>query len=190
MAPGLSLRELELGEDGIHIATRPSMAFHGKLQVALAEASSLIDEGYRVVFFSPSAGEVERLADVCQEYGVPFQLGMETSRATPQYLAERAYLGSSMASAFLVKGGVRHGVTHSATGLRTRLVRGPGLQGVEIPASPVGRLPSHGALRLLTNRVCGLCGLLWPFHLRFYTQRQKWRRVRARGLQRPVGRVP
>ncbi len=111
MAPGLSLRELELGEDGIHIATRPSMAFHGKLQVALAEASSLIDEGYRVVFFSPSAGEVERLADVCQEYGVPFQLGMETSRATPQYLAERAYLGSSMASAFLVKGGVRHGVT-------------------------------------------------------------------------------
>ena len=103
------LRELDLGTESLHISTQTATAFHGKLQIAIAEARSLVGKDYRVVFFSPSAGEVERLADVCQEYEMPFQLGMEASSSTPQYLAERAYMAGT-ASTFLVKGGVRRGV--------------------------------------------------------------------------------
>jgi len=101
---------LGLDEAGLHIACRPATAYHGSLKVALAETRSLVEQGYRVAIFAPSAGEVERLADICQEYELPFQLGMEASAATPQYLAERAYMAGSLASTYLIKGKVRRGV--------------------------------------------------------------------------------
>ncbi|MGA2434417.1 MAG: transcription-repair coupling factor, partial [Bryobacteraceae bacterium] len=61
------------------------------------------------VCFAASSGELERLADVFQEYSVPFQLAFESSGATPAYLAERAYLAGSVASTHLVKGLIRRG---------------------------------------------------------------------------------
>ena len=109
-AAGLELRELALEGSGLHIASRPATVYHGSLKVALAEARSYVEQGYRVAIFAPSAGEVERLADVCQEYEMPFQLAMETSAATPQYLAERAYMAGALASTYLIKGRVKHGV--------------------------------------------------------------------------------
>jgi transcription-repair coupling factor (superfamily II helicase) len=112
----IELRELEvLGQDTaatakVHVASKPSMAFRGKISVAVAEARTLVDQGYRVVFFAPSAGELERLADIFQEYSVPFQLGLTASESTPQYLMERAYLAGSVSSIYLVRGLVRRGV--------------------------------------------------------------------------------
>jgi transcription-repair coupling factor (superfamily II helicase) len=64
-----------------------------------------------VAFFAATNGELERLAEILQEYSVPFQLGLEPSGTTPSYLAERAYLAGSVASTHLVRGLVRHGVT-------------------------------------------------------------------------------
>ncbi len=64
-----------------HIATRPSMAFHGSMQVAVAEAKTMVEQGYRVAFFAPSNGELERLADILREYSVPFQLGPRAERS-------------------------------------------------------------------------------------------------------------
>ena len=91
------MKELEIGwsRDGdgsLHIATRPSLAFHGNMQVAIAEARNLVEAGNRVAFFASSTGEVERVADILNEYGVPYQLGLEQSESTPAYLAERAYM--------------------------------------------------------------------------------------------------
>ncbi len=109
----LKLRELELGigtPGSSHIASRPSMAFHGSMQVAVAEAKTLVEQGNRVAFFAPSVGELERLADILQEYSVPFQLGLEASAANNPYLAERAYMAGTTASTFLVKGAVPKGV--------------------------------------------------------------------------------
>ncbi len=48
--------------------------------------------GNRVAFFASSTGEVERVADILNEYGVPYQLGLEQIDSTPAYLAERAYM--------------------------------------------------------------------------------------------------
>ncbi|MBZ5591424.1 MAG: transcription-repair coupling factor [Acidobacteriia bacterium] len=93
----------------LHIPTRPSMSFHGNMQVAIAEARGLIESGSRVAFFAASAGEIERLADIFNEYGIAYQLGTDQSDGTPQYLAERAYLAGSVASVYLVHGGIERG---------------------------------------------------------------------------------
>jgi len=103
-------RQLELGGEGPHIATRPSMAFHGSMQVAVAETKTLVEQGYRVAFFAPSNGELERLADILREYSIPFQLGLAPNEAASPYLAERAYLAGPVANTYLVKGLVRRGV--------------------------------------------------------------------------------
>ena len=105
----IELRELEFGAANLHIPTRPSMSFHGNMQVAIAEARGLVESGSRVAFFAASAGEVERLADIFNEYGIAYQLGTEQSDGTPQYLAERAYLAGSVASIYLIRGGIERG---------------------------------------------------------------------------------
>jgi len=110
--PQIAFRELDIGwsQDGdSHIATRPSMAFHGNMQVAIGEARTLVESGSRVAFFASSTGEVERVADVLNEYRIPYQLGLEQFDSTPAYLAERAYLAGSVASIYVVKGLIRHG---------------------------------------------------------------------------------
>jgi len=107
------LEQLDLERDGasrFHISTLPSLAFHGNMQVAIAEARNLVDSGSRVAFFAESNGEVERLADIFNEYGVAYQLGIDRSETTPEYLAERAYHAGSVASIYLIRGKVRRGV--------------------------------------------------------------------------------
>ena len=108
--PVVNLRELALGADIPHIATRPVLSFQGNMQVAVAEAKNLVDQGHRVAFFAPTNGELERLADVLREYSVPFQLGLGPNEAASPYLAERSYLAGPVASTYLVKGLVRRGV--------------------------------------------------------------------------------
>ena len=108
--PQFVMEELEIGVDSsCRIATRPSLRFHGNIQVAIAEARTLVEGGNRVAFFAPAAGEVERLADVLNEYGVAYQLGLEQFDSTPAYLAERVYMAGSVASIHLVKGLIRRG---------------------------------------------------------------------------------
>jgi transcription-repair coupling factor (superfamily II helicase) len=79
------------------------------MQVAIAEARTLVEEGRRVAFFAGSIGELERMADILNEYTVPYQLGLEQFESTPAYLAERAYMSGASANIFLVKGLIRHG---------------------------------------------------------------------------------
>ena len=100
----------ESAERHFHIPTRPSLTFQGNMPVAVAEARNLIAAGNRVAFFAPSTGEIERLADVLQEYSVPYQLGMEAAAGTRPSLVDRAYHAGALSSTFLIKGCVRRGV--------------------------------------------------------------------------------
>ena len=93
----------------IRVASRPSLAFHGNMPVAVAEARTLIEGGNRVLFFAASAGEIERLADIFQEYSVPFQLALDKDDAASPYVKERQYLAGSSASLFLARGAVGRG---------------------------------------------------------------------------------
>jgi transcription-repair coupling factor (superfamily II helicase) len=114
-SPQCSFKELDIAWSASeaagsrHIATRPSLSFRGNMQVAIAEARTLVETGNRVVFFASSTGEIERVADILNEYAVPYQLGLEQFESTPAYLAERAYMAGTAASIYLVKGLVRHG---------------------------------------------------------------------------------
>jgi transcription-repair coupling factor (superfamily II helicase) len=120
-APQIHLQELEVtGESAaasFHIPSRPSLSFRGNMPVAIAEARNLAESGSRVAFFAESTGELERVADIFNEYGVPYQLGLEQSDSPPEYLAERAYLAGSVASIFLIRGAVRRGVVFGDAGL-------------------------------------------------------------------------
>src|SRR5262249_24829291 len=57
----IALRELSLEVHAPHVPTRPSMMFAGNIPVAVAEARTMVEQGYRVAFFAPSNGELERL---------------------------------------------------------------------------------------------------------------------------------
>jgi transcription-repair coupling factor (superfamily II helicase) len=109
----LEVRELDLDPTHPHIATRPSLAFHGNMQAAVAEARTTVERGSRVAFFAPTHGDLERLADILREYSVPFQLGLGANEAASPYLADRAYLAGPVASTYLIKGQVRRGVVFS-----------------------------------------------------------------------------
>jgi transcription-repair coupling factor (superfamily II helicase) len=119
-SPRLEIKELEIGwqdEAALHISTRPSLSFHGNMQVAIAEARTLVEAGKRVAFFASSTGEVERVADILNEYTIPYQLGLEQFESTPAYLAERAYMAGTVASIYLIKGLVRHGTAFQDSNL-------------------------------------------------------------------------
>ncbi len=92
-----------------HVPTRPCLTFQGNMPVAVAEARNLIQAGNRVAFFAASIGELERLADVLQEYAVPYQLGVESGAGTRASIVERAYHAGAVSSAYLIKGSVRRG---------------------------------------------------------------------------------
>jgi transcription-repair coupling factor (superfamily II helicase) len=114
----LNLRTLELIASPIedphsfHIPSRPSLNFKGNMPVAVAEARTLVDGGTRVAFFAATTGEIERLADVLQEYSVPYQLGVDPTPDS-RSLGERAYYSGAFASTYLIKGNVRQGVVLS-----------------------------------------------------------------------------
>jgi transcription-repair coupling factor (superfamily II helicase) len=110
----VSFEELELigtleTAQRFHIPARPSLTFQGNMPVAVAEARNLIEAGHRVAFFAASVGELERLADVLQEYSVPYQLGLESTSGARPSLTERAYHAGAVSSAYLIKGRVRRG---------------------------------------------------------------------------------
>src|SRR4029077_14955995 len=100
----------EEDENTFHIATRPSLAFHGNLQFAIKEAKTLIEAGSHIAFFAPTAGELERIADVFTEYGVPYQIDLG-GRVVQEHLRERAQPAS--AAAALIRGEIAHGTVFS-----------------------------------------------------------------------------
>jgi transcription-repair coupling factor (superfamily II helicase) len=110
----VNFRELEVSTgmadhpDEHHIATRPSLNFKGNMAVAVAEARSMVEQGSRVAFFARATGELERLADVLQEYSIPYQLGIESTGGS-RGLAERVYHSGAVASTYLIKGEIRRG---------------------------------------------------------------------------------
>jgi transcription-repair coupling factor (superfamily II helicase) len=111
----VSFNQLELitaiseAATSFHIPTRQSLTFQGNMAVAVAEARNLIQAGNRVAFFAASTGEIERLADVLQEYSIPYQLGLESSAGTRPSIAERSYHAGAVSSAYLIKGRIRRG---------------------------------------------------------------------------------
>jgi transcription-repair coupling factor (superfamily II helicase) len=88
----VDLERLGLGaEEGkrFHLASRPSTRFHGDVVALVGDLKSQLAEGGTVFLTAASTGELERFADICREYEVPYVLG-ESESAAAGFTAESA----------------------------------------------------------------------------------------------------
>ena len=95
--PRLELEHLGLAREGSEtrtMQTQPATRFHGNVPAFMAEARERIAAGERVLLAAESLGELERYADLCHEYEVPFRLGDLEENATSARLAEDSSAGS------------------------------------------------------------------------------------------------
>ncbi|MBZ5630598.1 MAG: transcription-repair coupling factor [Acidobacteriia bacterium] len=92
------------------LRSQPTTRFHGSVPAMVDEVKKLSAEGKRVLFAAASTGEVERVADLFSEYGVPFRLGSRTPRPGESYLDDTAYLVGADSTTTVVKANVPDGV--------------------------------------------------------------------------------
>ena len=95
--PRLELEHLGLMREDSEtrtIQSQPTTRFHGNVPAFMAEARERIVAGERVLLAAESLGELERYADLCHEYEVPFRLGELEENATSARLAEDSSAGS------------------------------------------------------------------------------------------------
>jgi transcription-repair coupling factor (superfamily II helicase) len=71
------------------LSSRPSPRYHGDVVACLGEIKSQLANGGKVFLTAASTGELERYADICREYEVPYVLG-ETEEAAAGFTAESA----------------------------------------------------------------------------------------------------
>ena len=118
--PGLELDQLgavdvldadrsDAGE--IEFATRPTMRFHGSIPAFVDELKKLMEADARVLIAAPNQGEVERLAGLLQEYGVPYRLGWRAQVAgSSTVYSESSYLAGDLRTPVIVRAAVANGV--------------------------------------------------------------------------------
>jgi transcription-repair coupling factor (superfamily II helicase) len=104
---------IEGPDEGEHLVmqSQPTMRFHGSVAAMTEEVGKLTREGKRVMFAVSSTGEVERLADVFNEYNLSFRIGSRTPRPGAEvYVDESTYFTDDVAATTIVKAYVPEGV--------------------------------------------------------------------------------
>src|SRR5438309_5169866 len=71
------------------LSSRPSARFHGDVVACMGDVKSQLASGGTVFLTAASTGEIERFADICREYEVPYVLG-ESENAAAGFTAEGA----------------------------------------------------------------------------------------------------
>ncbi len=93
------------------LQTQPTTRFHGSVAAMTEEVARLTREGKRVMFAVSSTGEVERLADVFNEYNLSFRIGSRTPKPGSEvYVDESTYFAEDVAATTIVKAYVPEGV--------------------------------------------------------------------------------
>ncbi len=113
--PTLAVEQLgiEDSDETEHIVmqTQPTMRFHGSVAAMTEEVGKLTREGKRVVFAVSSTGEVERLADVFNEYNLSFRIGSRTPKPGMEvFVDESTYFTDDVSATTIVKAYVPEGV--------------------------------------------------------------------------------
>jgi transcription-repair coupling factor (superfamily II helicase) len=95
----------------IEFATRPTLRVHGSIPAFLDELRKLMDSEARVLIAAPHQGEVERLAGLLQEYGVPYRLGWRADQGiSATVYSESSYLAGDLRTPVLVRASIANGV--------------------------------------------------------------------------------
>jgi transcription-repair coupling factor (superfamily II helicase) len=111
----LAVEQLGLEDHGqnehLLLQTQPTMRFHGSVAAMTEEVARLTRDGKRVMFAASSTGEVERLADIFNEYNLSFRIGSRTPRpGTDVYVDESTYFAEDVEAPIIVKAYVPEGV--------------------------------------------------------------------------------
>src|SRR5271166_998497 len=104
---------IEGTDDSEHLTlqTQPTTRFHGSVAAMTEEVERLTREGKRVMFAVSSTGEVERLADVFNEYNLSFRIGSRTPKPGSEvFVDESTYFAEDMTATTIVKAYVPDGV--------------------------------------------------------------------------------
>ena len=99
-----TLEELALHRNGREpraLKVQPTARYHGQIQAFLGEIRGRLSAGDEVLIAAASSGELERLADLCREYDVPYRLGEFEQSATGARLVEEVTSGSAPAAVLL-----------------------------------------------------------------------------------------
>ncbi|MFZ0913803.1 MAG: transcription-repair coupling factor [Candidatus Korobacteraceae bacterium] len=98
-------------EEHLILQTQPTTRFHGSVAAMTEEVGRLAREGKRVVFAVSSTGEVERLADVFNEYNLSFRIGSRTPKPGSEvFVDESSYFAEDVVATTIVKAYVPEGV--------------------------------------------------------------------------------
>src|SRR5437016_7073523 len=89
------------------LSSRPSARFHGDVVACMGDVKSQLASGGTVFLTAASTGEIERFADICREYEVPYVLG-ESEEAAAGFTAEGAHESAAM---LLIRAPFAEGVT-------------------------------------------------------------------------------
>ena len=95
----LALRRFE--QEPRTLKVQPTSRYHGQIQAFLAEVRGRLSAREEVLISAASSGELERLADLCREYDVPYRLGELEQSVTGARLMEEVTAGSAPAAVLL-----------------------------------------------------------------------------------------
>jgi len=112
--PVVSIEQLgiESGDGVEHLTfqSQPTTRFHGSIAAVAEEVGQLAKEGKHIIFAVASLGEVERLADVFNEYNLSFRIGSRTPKPGQVYVDESTYFSEEIATTTIVKAYVPEGM--------------------------------------------------------------------------------
>ncbi len=91
------------------LRTQPTTRYHGNVSAFMTEVRGRVAAGEHVLLSAASTGELERFADICHEYELPYRLGELEDDATVTRLAEEGSSGTG-AGVALVKAPLNEGV--------------------------------------------------------------------------------
>jgi transcription-repair coupling factor (superfamily II helicase) len=110
--PRLALERLGIerpDESRKTLLTQPTTRYHGNIAAFMAEVRGRLEADEQVIVSGASTGELERLADICHEYELPYRLGELEESATVTRLAEDSS-GGSVPAVVLIKSPLSEGV--------------------------------------------------------------------------------
>jgi len=115
LCTAMSIEQLGIEGSGdaehLVLQTQPTTRFHGSLPAMAEEVERLTRDGKRVMFAVSSTGEVERLADVFNEYNLSFRIGSRTPKPGSEvFVEESTYFAEEIAATTIVKAYVPEGV--------------------------------------------------------------------------------
>ncbi|HET9402415.1 MAG TPA: transcription-repair coupling factor [Candidatus Acidoferrales bacterium] len=94
----LVLEELAFTTDGAALShavrSRPTQKYHGNIEEFFRNARTQLSAGEQIVLSASSLGEVERFADLCHEYELPYRLAEVEETASSSRLADESSAGS------------------------------------------------------------------------------------------------